>query len=147
MLKNFDVIDILNTRSKSVVNIHGNTLKFNLQTASELEYPQYVEFLINAKEKQFAIRRCKEENPNAIPFFKEEDKRKVVVSHPVIVGLVRRMAGWGADENWDVPGIYDFDEKALIYPLKAAEQPKPNKGGRKKSNKIAGSVTEKGSKS
>lgn len=129
MLKNFTVIDILNTRSKSVVNIHGDTLRFNPQTAVELGYPKYVEFLVNTREKQFAIRPCKEDNQNAVPFCKGEEKKKVFVTSSVIVGLLRRMEGWGPEESWNMPGIYDFDENALAYSLKAAEVPQPGKGG------------------
>ena len=68
ILEKFTVIDLIKTRSASVATITGNVLKFNNQTASELHYAPYIQVLINPKDKQFAIRACKEDAPNAVPF-------------------------------------------------------------------------------
>ena len=61
ILSNFTVVDLIKTRSASVVTITGNALKFNVQTAAELHYAPYVQVLVNPKDKQFAIRVCKED--------------------------------------------------------------------------------------
>ena len=70
MLEKFTVIDILKTRSDSVATINGNCLKFNVQTCHELEYPPFIQVMMNAKDKQFAIRPCKEDDANAMSFSK-----------------------------------------------------------------------------
>lgn len=70
ILEKFTVIDLIKTRSASVAIITGNVLKFNNQTAAELHYAPYIQVLINPKDKQFAIRGCKEDAPNAVPFSK-----------------------------------------------------------------------------
>ena len=136
MLKNFTLIDILNTRTDSVVNVKGNTLKFNVQTAEDLDFPQYVQFLINTKEKQFAIRPCGMKDEMAIPFCNGRERKKVVVNQATVAGLIRKMAGWSMEDNWDMPGVYDVDEKALAYSVKAAAPPDPSstvrRGGRRK---------------
>ena len=130
MLNNFTVIDILNTRSDSVVNINGTGMKFNMQTAEELNYPPYVQFLIsNTKDKQFAIRVCKENDPNAVAFSKPKGEQKhfVMVRNAAIISSIRRIASWEGD-NWNVPGLFCPDDMAILYELKAAKKP-VSKGG------------------
>lgn len=137
MLKNFTLIDILNTRSDSVVNVKGNTLKFNAKTAEELDYPQFVQFFINSKEKQFAIRPCKMKDEMAIPFCNGREKKSIVVNQAVIAGLIRRMAGWTMDENWNMPAVYDVEENVLAYSVNAAEAPDPPKRRPRKGKEAA----------
>lgn len=131
MLEKFTVIELLETHSDSVANIKGNTVRFNPQTAVELDYPPFVQFFIYPKEKQFAIRPCKECERNAVPFSKPkgEQQYKIPVTHAVIAKMLRRMVGWSADESWNVPAIYEPEENALIYDLKAAKKPESKGGG------------------
>lgn len=131
MIKKFNVIELLETHSDSVANIKGNTVRFNPQTAAELDYAPFVQFLINPGEQQFAIRPCKECERNAVPFAKPKGERasKVAVTHAVIAKMIRKMAGWSADDNWNVPAIRDPEEDVLIYDLKAAVKPVPKGGG------------------
>ena len=130
MLKNFTVINILDTRSDSVVNINGTGLKFNMQTAQELGYPAYVQVLISPKDKQFAIRPCKENDPSAIEFSKPkgEQKYRVMVRNAVVLKSIREMAPW-KDDNWNVPGIFCAEDVAILYDLKAANKPVYKGGG------------------
>ena len=130
MLKNFTVINILDTRSDSVVNINGTGLKFNMQTAQELGYPAYVQVLISPKDKQFAIRPCKENDPSAVEFSKPkgEQKYRVMVRNAVILKSIREMAPW-KDDNWNVPGIFCAEDVAILYDLKAANKPVSRGGG------------------
>ena len=72
ILEKFTVIDLIRTRSASVATVTGNILKFNNQTAAELHYAPYIQVLINTKDKQFAIRACDKDAPNALPFSKPE---------------------------------------------------------------------------
>lgn len=139
ILSNFTVVDLIKTRSASVATITGNALKFNVQTAAELHYAPYVQVLVNPKDKQFAIRVCKEDAPNAISFSKPEDRQKyaIKISAAAVVDLIRKMANWPDDENWNVPGIYFADEQALVYDLGAAFRPSPRGGWTAKRQKEA----------
>lgn len=130
VLDKFTVIDLIKTRSASVATIAGNILKFNNQTAAELHYASYIQVLINPKDKQFAIRACKEDAPNAIPFSKPEGEQKyqIKISAAAVVDMIRKMANWSAEDNWNVPGIYFADELALVYDVGAAYKPAA-KGG------------------
>ena len=130
VLDKFTVIDLIKTRSASVATIAGSILKFNNQTATELHYAPYIQVLINPKDKQFAIRACKEDAPNAIPFSKPEGEQKyqIKISAAAVVDMIRKMANWSAEDNWNVPGIFFADELALVYDVGTAYKPSP-KGG------------------
>ena len=86
MLEKFTVVDLLNTRSASVATVTNTAIKFNRQTAEELGYPPFVQFLINSKEKQFAIRACKEGDHNAAAFSKPKGAQKnpIMINNAVI---------------------------------------------------------------
>ena len=130
VLDKFTVIDLIKTRSASVATIAGSILKFNNQTATELHYAPYIQVLINPKDKQFAIRACKEDAPNAIPFSKPEGEQKyqIKISAAAVVDMIRKMANWSAEDNWNVPGIYFADEQGIMYALESAYAPRA-KGG------------------
>ena len=131
ILDKFTVIDLIKTRSASVATITGGTLKFNNQTAAELHYAPYIQVLINPKDKQFAIRACKEDAPNAVPFSKPEKEQKhpIKISAAAVMDMIRKMANWSAEDNWNVPGIYFADEEALVYDVGAAYKPAQKGGG------------------
>ena len=130
MLEKFTVIDLIKTRSASVITINGNTIKFNNQTAQELENPEYIQFLVNTKDKQIAIRVCKENEPNALQYCKdgEAPKYAMKLSLPVVTTIIRKMTGWSEKDTWNIPAVYFADEKALVYDLGAAYAPS-RKGG------------------
>lgn len=125
MLEKFTVIDILKSRSDSVASVSGNYLKFNLPTCYDLEYPPFIQVMMNAKDKQFAIRACREDDPNAVPFSKAKEVQKypIRVNFPAATAMIRKATGWSAEESWSVPGVYIAEEKALIYDLGAAYKP------------------------
>lgn len=131
MLKNFTVIELLDSHSESIANIKGNTVRFNPQTAAELDYAAYVQFLVLPRAQQFAIRPCKESDKNAVPFSKPKgiQQSKVHVTNAVIGKLIRRMAEWSPEENWNVPAVREPEEDVLIYDLKAARKPESRGGG------------------
>lgn len=144
MLEKFTVIDLINTRSDSIATVGDTFVKFNRVTAEELGYPPFIQFLINPKEKQFAIRPCKEDDHNAVVFSKpkEQQKYQIAVNNAAVTRMIRKIAGWSAaDGNWNIPGVYLTDEKALVYDLKTAKKPQSKGGGwavkRQKEAKVA----------
>ena len=90
VLDKFTVVDLIKTRSASVATITGKVLKLNIQTAAELHYAPYIQVLVNPKDKQFAIRACKEDAPNAISFSKPEHEQKyaIKISSAAVVDLI-----------------------------------------------------------
>ena len=139
MLEKFTVIDLIKTRSASVVTFTGNIVKFNIQTAQELGYPPFVQLLIDQKGKQFAVRVCKEHATNAVSFSKPmgDQKYQIKINNIAVVDLVRKTMGWNAEDNWNVPGVYFADEQAIIYSLETAYAPKAKGGWTAKHEKEA----------
>lgn len=101
MFEKFSVIDLIKTRSASVCTFTGNVVKFNVQTAQELRFPEYIQFLIEPKSKQFAIRACKEDAPNAVRFSKPEGEQKaqIKISNATVVDMVRKLMDWNAEDT------------------------------------------------
>ncbi len=130
MFEKFTVIDLIKTRSASICTVTGDSVRFNPQTAQELNYASHVQFLINVKEKQFAIQACKEDAPNSVPFSKPEGKQKyqIRVSNHTVADVIRKLTGWSEDENWSIPGIYFAEEHGIMYDLTTAYKPKPRGG-------------------
>ena len=142
MLEKFTVIDLIKTRSASVVTFTGtgvNTEEQALAAAQELGYPPFVQLLIDQKGKQFAVRVCKEDAPNAVSFSKPmgDQKYQIKINNIAVVDLVRKTMGWNAEDNWNVPGVYFADEQAIIYSLETAYAPKAKGGWTAKHEKEA----------
>lgn len=131
ILDKFTVVDLVKTRSASVITVTGNVLRFNKQTAEELGFPPYIQILSNVKDKQFAIRACKEGDINAVEFSKPEGEQKgpVKINIAAVADIIRKMGGWSMDESWNVPGIYFAEDRALVYDVKTATKPGEPKGG------------------
>lgn len=127
ILDKFTVVDLVKTRSASVASIFVNHMKFNNQTAAELNYAPYVQILINPKDKQFAIRVCKEDAPNAVPFSKSKELQKnpIKISSVAVMDMIRKMAKLPNEQNqsWNVPGIYFAEEQAIVYDMNTVYKP------------------------
>lgn len=130
MLKNFTVVELLRTRSDAVVTIKKKALRFNTNTAAELHYTPYIQVLMNAKDKQLAIRECGENDYQALPFSKPkgEQKYQLTVGCPSVTDMIRKLMDWDEEQDMNVPGVYLADEKALIFDLHSAYHP-VKKGG------------------
>ena len=65
-----------------------------------------------------------------MPFSKPEGEQKyqIKISAAAVVDMIRKMANWSAEDNWNIPGIYFADDEALVYDVGAAYKPSP-KGG------------------
>jgi len=131
VLEKFTVIDLVKTRSASIATFSGNTIRFNNPTMVELRYPAFVQFLSNPKDKQFAIRACNENDPNAVKFSKPEGEQNypIKTACPAAVDIVRKLAEWAPEDTWNVPGIFFASENAIVYDLSTAYAPKPKTGG------------------
>lgn len=131
ILEKFSLIDLVRTRTESVIGFSGITLKFNNSTCVDLNFPPYIQFFINEREKQFAIKACKETDPNAIKFSKTaaEQKYPIKINNIGITSLVRKLMGWADTDSWNCPGAIFAEEGVIIYSLAAASAPQPKQGG------------------
>lgn len=79
-----------------------------------------------------AGRGCKSGDQNAVAFSKEEGVQKyaIKISAAAAVEMIRKMAGWSAEDAWNVPGVYLADGEVIVYDMTAAVKPRPHTGGR-----------------
>lgn len=68
MLKGFKVISVYGNTSESTVTVTNKYFKFNADTAAELGYPKYIQMLIDADNKKFAIQATDKQDANSIEF-------------------------------------------------------------------------------
>lgn len=139
MLEKFTVMDLVHTRSASVATVTGKGIKFNPQTVAELDYPQFVQFLIDTKQKRFAIQDCEETDQNAVSFCPDGASHKgpIIIKLPAISAQIFRMAGWAPGESWNVPGIYLASENGLLYVTETAVKPAHRTIKRRKKSETA----------
>lgn len=131
VLDKFKLVELITSRTDSVATfVTGNQIKFNSATHVDLGYPEYIQLFVEEKGKQFAIKVCKEDAPQAIKFSKPagEQKYPIKITCAPAANAVRRIMQWGQDESWNVPGAIFGDEGVIIYSLEQAYPPVP-KGG------------------
>ena len=131
VLEKFKLVELITTRTDSIATfMKGNLIKFNNATCADLGYPAYVQLFVEEKGKQFAIKTCREDAPNAIKFSKPaaEQKYPIKITCAPAANAVRRIMGWDNDASWNLPGAIFAEEGVIIYSLEQAFEPSP-KGG------------------
>lgn len=86
-LDGFEVVELSQTRSDSVMNVSTGSMRFNKATAAELNYPSYIRVLVNAANKKVAIQSCTEKTPNAIAFGSNKGRSKKIMFIVFIIVL------------------------------------------------------------
>ena len=131
VLEKFKLVELITSRTDSVATfMNGNQIKFNAATFVDLGYPEYIQLFVEEKGKQFAIKACKADAPQAIKFSKPagEQRYPIKISYAPAANAVRRVMQWASEESWNVPGAIFGEEKVIIYSLEQAYAPVP-KGG------------------
>lgn len=127
ILDNFDVIGVPRTFSVAEVRILKNRISFNLATASEIGYPQFVRLFVSRDKTQIALQPCSKETPNAMKFFEVDPaaqtkpkRRMISVGNRALTALIK--AGIGADMSSSLraPGVRFAEEGVIIFDLRQA---------------------------
>lgn len=135
MLKNFKVIELISSKTKALLTVYPNKLKFNVFTAPDLNYTPYVQLLMDPNGKCFAIMACDKNAPNAVPFSRPADAKPypIVVRVPAAIQQICTTMGWNDKTKYHViPGQLFYDDKAIVFNLKDADEftiTKRNSGG------------------
>lgn len=107
VLEKFKLVELITSRTDSVATfMNGNQIKFNAATFVDLGYPEYIQLFVEEKGKQFAIKACKADAPQAIKFSKPagEQRYPIKISCAPAANAVRRVMQWAPEESWNVPG-------------------------------------------
>lgn len=116
VLEKFKLVELITSRTDSVATfMNGNQIKFNAATFVDLGYPEYIQLFVEEKGKQFAIKACKADAPQAIKFSKPagEQRYPIKISCAPAANAVRRIMQWAPEESWNVPGASSVKKKLL----------------------------------
>ncbi len=132
VLEKFKLVELITTRTDSVATfVTGNQIKFNSATHVDLGYPAYIQMFVDEKGKQFAIKACKETDPNAMKFSKPagEQRYPIKLTCAPAANAVRKVMEWPQDQSMNVPGAIFADEGVIIFALEQATSPVSRGGG------------------
>lgn len=123
ILDNFKLVELITTRTNAVVTfVSGNSIKFNSATHIDLGHPAYIQLYVDEKGKKFAIKACKETDPQAIKYSKPAGLQRypITVTCAPAAKAVRRIMGWNDEQSMNAPGAIFHDEDVIIFALEQA---------------------------
>lgn len=107
------------------VTVTKNGVAFNKGVIMKLSYPTHVLLLINAANKQIAIKACSSENPNAIAFYNDEKKSNALTvrwNARDLLNTIKDITGWDySKEGYKVAGTLVSEEQAMLFDLNNPE--------------------------
>ncbi len=121
----FETLDAnVNAYPDMFVNVNGVT--FTKKVVEDLGYPAYVLCQLDAKNKVFAIRMCKSNEPKGFKFSKPrgEQKGTVSISNKNLLEPLRRCMAesWQPDKRYKVTGFWVADAKTMCFDLSEGVQ-------------------------
>ncbi len=126
MFKNFQVVELISSKTKAQLSIYRNKLKFSIATAVDIDGPEYVQLIIDTKTHAFGVRACNKDDDNAIPFYTAAKRGKpwpIIVNHKAPCDMIANMMGWNDDSKYYVVMGQKFaDERAIIFNLNDADE-------------------------
>ena len=103
------------------VNLNG--ISFSKKVLEDMNYPQYVQFLISAEHNIFAVRVCKGNDAKAVPFSKPkaEQQANLAMSNKTLHDVLKKMIP-NSDERkrYKITGEYDSNTKTMFFEMKTA---------------------------
>jgi hypothetical protein len=118
---NFDIIDIPKG-GPAEMQINKRYIAFTRSLLEEMGYPEYVFVGINAKEKKFAVKECKESDKRSYKFSRPkgaQKKPKHCMIIPVRKSVITMLGDmWDENKSYACKGKYDPEEKSMIFDLK-----------------------------
>lgn len=141
---NFEVIDVLATKTDPEIIINKNAITLSLKLLEELGKPQFIRPLVDFQNKAFALRVCKESDSKALKLrnTKEKVEKSCSISCVAVRKILRRLMKetWKDDKRYRLIGTIFPKEKAVAFDLTQAEElegyPKRQKKSYKKYSSI-----------
>ena len=107
------------------VTVTKNGVAFNKGVIMKLNYPTHVLLLINAVNKQIAIKACSSDNPNAIAFYNDEKKSNALTvrwNARDLLNTIKEITGWDySKEGYKAAGTLISEEQAILFDLNNPE--------------------------
>lgn len=103
------------------VSITKNGVTFNKAVIMKLDYPPFVQLLLNSQTKQIAIKACLESDQNSVAFYKKRENSNVIsVRWNVkdLLNTLQEITGWDLTfDGYKVDGTLLKEERAMLFDL------------------------------
>ena len=120
---NLSIIDI-STNATPDIFINQKGITFTKRVLEDLNYPQNVQYCMDAEKKVFAIRACKSNEAKATPFSKPRGEQTATLScnnrniHDVVAIMI---PGYDSTKRYKASGYLDAENRVLYYDMTEAE--------------------------
>lgn len=104
--------------------INRSNITFSRGVLETLNYPAYVQYLIDPKSHVFAVRACKGNETKAKPFSKPRDEQSATVSSGVKAmhdAVARLIPNYSDVKRYKVEGQFFPEEKVICFLMTEAE--------------------------
>ncbi len=106
------------------ISVTDNGLTFSKSAIVKLGCPAYVNLYIDAEKKMLAVEPGEEGTPQAISFYRPNDRDIVTVrwNNKDLLGYLCVVMNWDLKKNsYKVPGVFDYEENIFEFDMKGAE--------------------------
>ena len=121
---NLEIID-LSVNATPEIFINHNYITFSKRVLEDLNYPQHVQYCLDATNKVFAIRCCKGNEAKATPFSKPKNEQTTSLScgnKNLRDVIVRMIPNFSNKNRYKVTGEYDVENRVLYFDMTTAEE-------------------------
>ena len=107
-------------------SVTRNGVTFNKAAVDRMGSTQYVLLLLDESAKQFAIQKCTQNTPQAMPFVAaiKPGAPSVRWGSKEFLKILRRLTGWPLEDRackgFKVPGEYQRADSAMVFDLTKA---------------------------
>ena len=112
------------------ISVTDNGLTFSKSAIVKLGCPAYVNLYIDAERKMLAVEPGEEGSPQAIAFYRPNDRNIITVrwNNKDLLGYLCAVMNWDLKTySYKVTGIYDYNENIFEFDMKGAEINAKNK--------------------
>ncbi|MBE6773750.1 MAG: hypothetical protein E7544_05950 [Ruminococcaceae bacterium] len=105
------------------VSVTNNGVTFNKSVVMKLDYPRFVQLLINASTQQIAILPCDETALNAVAFFKPKKKNVISVrwNGRDLLNTLQDLTGWDLSKQaFKIEGEFIKDANIVLFDMTKA---------------------------
>ena len=120
---NLEIVD-LNTNSTPDIFINKNGVSFSKRVLEDLNYPQFVQYCVDASHKIFAIRACKGTEAKAVPFSKPKGEQTKSLTfgnknlRDTVLALIHNV---DKNQRYKITGEYDAENRIIYFDMTTAE--------------------------
>lgn len=121
------------------ISVTDNGLTFSKSAIVKLGCPAYVNLYIDAERKMLAVEPSEEGSPQAIAFYRTNDRNIITVrwNNKDLLGFLCSIMNWDLKANsYKVAGVFDYNENIFEFDMKGAEIIAKNKRDKKENELI-----------